>query len=288
MAKILELFGEPYDSDASRKRFMIKNYDCPYDNRLNNRKGSKAGCAKTIKNVRDLRSGNCSLFIKDMGHIICPYRFYEDNYKVLKDVKNFVWGNDTSALAHDELKLTMGGKNEGHNFGSLDWLITKNDNSGDFIGVEIQANSTTGTGAVTEAIKDLNTNKIKENYTVALNSLDTIKKFMTQFIFKGQLFDDWKMPYVAIIQDHLWDQLMSRFRIRAREVTEYHAETFMFFVYKFERTTDRYQLVLDKVMSTRWIDFLFAYSVDPDNLISYESVIELINKKTSKVEGLTL
>ena len=228
------------------------------------------------------KSGNCSLIDQGGAHIICPHRFYENNYRILRDVKNFVWGNIQSNV-YKELRL----KSRSSDFGSLDWLITKTSGEG-FIGVEIQSNATTGTGGVGRAIMDLLNGSPGRGYGVGANSLDTVKRFMTQFIFKGQLFDGWKMPYAAVIQDRLWDVMVKKFRIRSREVTSYGGETFLFFIYALEGDETSYSLRKTEVRSGRWIDFLFAYAVDPNLLLTRADVDPLIEAKTRKPPILTL
>ena len=281
MADPLEMFGEVYGSAKSRQRFTGQDYACPFDS------GIKDGlCDKSMRGAGlPARSGNCSLIDQEGAHVICPHRFYEDSYRILREVKDFVW-SDRPAYVHKELKLSEQGADFG--FGSLDWLITQRGGGDDFIGVEIQSNATTGTGGVGRAIKNLLADKPGKGYGVGANSLDTVKRFMTQFIFKGQLFDDWKMPYVAVIQDRLWNVMSNKFRIKSRAVTEYGNETFLFFIYTLERNGAAYKLRRTDVRSGRWIDFLFAYAVDTKLLLTRDDVRQRIEMKVKKPPTLTL
>ena len=281
MADPLEMFGAVYGSDESRRRFKESDFACPFD------PGFKNGlCDKDIRGANmPNQSGNCSIIDQKGTHIICPRRFYEDNYRILHEVRDFIWG-DSPALVYQELKLK--GPSVGYGFGSLDWLIIRKGSINDFIGVEFQSNATTGTGGVGRAIRDLLEGSPGRGYGVGANSLDTIKRFMTQFIFKGQLFDDWKMPYVAVIQDRLWKVMENKFRIRSRAVTKYGGETFMFFIYALERDGTAYSLRRIAVRSGRWIDFLFAYAVDTELLPLREDMERLIEAKAKKQPILTL
>lgn len=281
MADPLEIFGEVYGSAKSRLRFMEQDYACPFDPGLKD-----CLCNKNIRGAGlPDRSGNCSLIDQEGTHIICPHRFYDDGYRILREVKDFVWG-DAPAYVHKELKLR--GKAADFGFGSLDWLITRRDSGSDFIGVEIQSNATTGTGGVRRAIEHLLDNKPGSGYGVGVNSLDTVKRFMTQFIFKGQIFDDWKMPYVAVIQDRLWDVMVKKFRIRSRAVTTYGGETFLFFIYALEEDGAAYTLRRTAIRSGRWIDFLLAYAVDTELLLARNDVVRRIETKTKEPPILTL
>lgn len=281
MADPLEMFGEVYGSVESRRRFKEQDYTCPFDSKIKDKL-----CDKKMRSAGSgFRTGNCSLQAKETTHVICPHRFYEDNYRILREVRDFVWGDDTSAHVHKELKLK--GKAADFGFGSLDWLITRKDGGGDFIGVEIQSDATNATGGIERAIKDLGKGRPGSGYGVGANSSDTVKRFMTQFIFKGQLFDDWKMPYVAVIQDQLWDVMVSKFRIRSRAVTEYGSETFLFFIYALELDGTAYTLRRTAIRSGRWIDFLFAYAVDAELLLTRDDVEHRIETKTKEPPVLT-
>ena len=102
--------------------------------------------------------------------------------------------------------------------------------------------------------------------------------------FKGQLFDDWKRPYCAVIQDELWDKFIKKFRIRYKEIKLFTTETFLFFVYslEFDSSTNRYKLGNPKIYSTRWIDLLFSFSVESDLLIDLDDIRKRIENKISR------
>lgn len=281
MGDPLELFGEVYGTAESRRRFIEPDFGCPFDSGLKE-------CNKIMRRVGlPRRSGNCSLKDNDGRHIICPHRFYEDNYRVLREVRDFVWGEDVPACVYKEMKLTAKVPRASFGFGSLDWIMTKQGTETDFIGIEIQSNATTGTGGVGQAIKDLLAGTPKDRYGVGANSLDAVKRFMTQFIFKGQLFDDWKMPYVVVIQDRLWDEMSKKFRIRTRTVDRYDGEIFLFFIYDLAQDGGHYTLRRTSVKSSRWIDFLFAYAVDANMLLSRADSRRLIESKAKELPALT-
>lgn len=119
----------------------------------------------------------------------------------MKDVKTFIWGSQVEVKCYDELSINIK-SSEGDKFkyGNLDWVLVRDINKNDFCGVEIQSDGTTGTGKFKKAIDDLKRGALEPSYGFGLNTLASFKGFLPQFIFKGQLFDDWKKPYCAVIQ----------------------------------------------------------------------------------------
>jgi hypothetical protein len=279
MAKTqLEAFGEIFNSKGAIQRFRNRNYACPFDRRISD-------CDKP--NRGPLKYGNCSAEVGNQKRIICPRRFYENNYKILRQIKSFIWGEDTIINGYYELNIQMRtADGDKFHYGNLDWVLVNNDNHGDFCGVEIQTDSTTGTGAFKTAIDDLLNNNLRTTYNFGLNTLASFKGFLPQFIFKGQLFDDWKKPYIAVIQDELWLKFKSKFRIRYKPITKYTSETFLFFVYSlvFNVQSGKYELSNPQVYSSRWIDLLFSFSVENELLVDLNGAVQRIEKKIDNIE----
>jgi hypothetical protein len=282
----LEAFGEIFGSDESRRKFEEEEVTCPFDPRLRDGKCVK----KSDRTSTKIITGNCSLDMGGIGHVICPHRFYYDNFQILREIRDFVWGSEVEANVYDEIKLSKRNETQDFNFGNLDWILVRSDGSKKFIGVEIQANNTSNTGSVQDAIRDLLNNDLKTNYSVNTNTLDSVKKFTTQFIFKGQLFDDWKMPYVAVLQDELWNYLTEKFKIRSRRIEEYNDQTFLFFIYKMELDENgtRYVLKRSEIRASRWIDFLMAYAVNTELLLDRNDAYDIIDRKMERRPILTL
>lgn len=272
----LEAFGEIFESKKSKERFQNKNYKCPFDARIEL-------CDKPNRSIE--KYGNCSACIGTKNRIICPRRFYENDYKILKDIRNFIFGNIT-VNAYDEVKLSKKIGKEKFDYGNLDWILSVCDDSNKFIGVEIQTDATTKTGSFKQAIDDLLKDKLKEKYDFGLNTLASLKGFLPQFIFKGQLFDEWKIPYVAVMQDELWEQFIAKFKIQSHEIKEYSTETFLFFIYSLERK-EKFHIKKKKIMATRWVDLLFSFAVDGELLINYNEAREIVSKKISNYKPIS-
>lgn len=277
MANIqLEAFGELFTTKNAINRFRGKSYSCSFDKRIDI-------CNKPNKG--DLRYGNCSAQVGEAKRIICPRRFYERNYKILKEIKEFIWPYNISIDCYDELKIASRTvDDDSFDYGSLDWILINRNNKSDFCGVEIQTDATTGTGAFKQGIEDLLRGSLADTYRFGLNTLASFKGFLPQFIFKGQLFDDWKRPYCAVIQDELWDKFKEKFRIRYREISSYSTETFLFFVYpfKFNKRDKRYHIGNCKVYASRWIDLLFSFSVESKLLLDLNDIISHIERKMER------
>ncbi|MGI6405474.1 MAG: NotI family restriction endonuclease [Syntrophaceticus sp.] len=270
----LEAFGELFGGGNSKSRFSEKNYACPFDSRVDK-------CDKP--NRSSIRYGSCSAQYGQNKRIICPRRFYEDNYKILKQVKNFIWNtDDTKIECYNEFRITSVSEDDSFYFGNLDWLLVNSENNNDFCGVEIQTDATTNTGEFKKAITDLLNNELKESYAFGLNTLASFKGFLPQFIFKGQLFDDWKRPYCAVMQDELWREFIKKFRIRYKEINTYTTETFMFFIYSLELADNKYTLGKPTIYATRWIDMLLSFSVKNELLIDLNDISEKIRTKMSR------
>lgn len=278
--KQLEAFGELFESKNALKRFRDKDYSCPFDSRIEI-------CDKP--NRGPIRYGNCSAQAGENKRIICPRRFYEDNYKILKDIKEFIWGKDVPINCFDELGINVKtAEGDSFHYGNLDWILVDKDNSKNFCGVEIQTDSTTGTGKFRDGIEDLLKGNLSSNYKFGLNTLASFKGFLPQFIFKGQLFDDWKRPYCAVFQDELWEKFIGKFRIRYKEISTYSTETFLFFVYKLEYDTSvkKYKIGKYSIYSTRWIDLLYSFSVESDLLLDLEDIKKKIDNKINYKEPI--
>ncbi|MBL7075539.1 hypothetical protein ISS37_09920 [candidate division KSB1 bacterium] len=272
----LEAFGELFQSQNSINRLRNNDFVCPFDNRIDI-------CNKP--NRGSLKYGNCSAQVGKSKRIICPRRFYESNYQILKETKNFLWPDDINIDCYDELGINIRTSNgDSFHYGNIDWVLVNRQNSSDFCGIEIQTDSTTGTGAFRKGIKDLLNGNLTDNYKFGLNTLASFKGFLPQFIFKGQLFDDWKRPYCAVIQDELWEKFIKKFRIRYKEITTYSTETFLFFVYSLEYnpTENKYHIGSHKIYATRWIDLLFSFSVEKKFLLDLDDIKRRIQKKMKR------
>ena len=206
-------------------------------------------------------------------------------------MRDFIWGKGVPTKAYKEVRLTSESAHGEYTFGDIDWILIDARDPSNFIGVEVQADGSTSSGKILDAISDMVEGRpLKDSYAFGFNTFDTFKTFLTQMIFKGQLFDEWKVPYVAVVQDEVWEAFNKKFRVRASEIDEYGNETFLFFTYKFVERDGKYELEFDRVRTFRWVELLFAYAIDPSLLISLKSMHGKVRRKmkTYKKKELVL
>lgn len=144
--------------------------------------------------------------------IIDPNRFiYEDT--IFKDVANeFLLGIEDT-LKFSEVKLKS--------VGSLDYVLVKHKpiepEIKDFVMIELQADSTTGTGKLVENLKDLvekGYGGMKTSYNFGMNTYNTIKLSYMQMLVKGHVAEKWKKHNVWIMQDFVFQNMLKRFDLK--------------------------------------------------------------------------
>lgn len=133
--------------------------------------------------------------------IIDPNRFiYEDT--IFTDVANEFLGGTKNIIKFPEVKLK--------GVGSLDYVLVKHRlielDIVDFVIMELQADSTTGTGKLVENLKDLvekGYSGMKSTYNFGMNTYNTIKLSYIQMLMKGHVAEKWSKHNVWIMQDFI-------------------------------------------------------------------------------------
>ena len=205
---IVELFGfAPNDTSIVAKQ-QFERTECPF---------VKGQCGKTNHN-QTLVYGTCSVTTGKAKRevIICPKRLYADNYRVLSDAANAVWGDIAlvaggtiselreGALAYNECAIAFG-QNSGREVTinsngklSLDWVIQRYVRVGnnlvpqDYIGIEVQSIDITGNYRDNwQAYNDIkfgpHPNMIP-NSGHGLNWANVHKRLIPQIIRKGNVY----------------------------------------------------------------------------------------------------
>lgn len=194
---IEELFGlSPRDNSPTAKR-LRRTMECPF---LGER---------CTKNLRDgAPSGGCSIKpVTSAPVIVCPIRLYANDYRILQEVSDSVFGKGMSlrsavpASGHaktgksvavfgrgwgGELRLPARG---GHGGYFIDWILAKLDHNGslnDFVAVEVQSIDTTGSYR-TERDTYLRGNTFSGVSSVGLNWENVYKRILPQLIYKGHV-----------------------------------------------------------------------------------------------------
>lgn len=127
------------------------------------------------------------------------------------------FGTTDNVLLFEEVRLI--------GVGTFDFVLIKHkpisSQIEDFCIVEFQSNSTTGTGKLVNALNDFmegkNTNK---SYSFGMNTYNTIKLSYIQMIIKGQVMESWNKKIFWIMQDFVYDNMVSRFNLGDLDLDE--------------------------------------------------------------------
>lgn len=225
---IVELFGYASDDVSVIAKQQFQRADCPF---------IQGKCSKT-NHDKTLIYGTCSVTARKAKRevIICPKRLYADNYRVLSDAANAVWGSipliaggsvselRNKGLAYTECAIAFG-QNSGREVTinsngkmSLDWVIQRYKQIGsnlvpqDYIGVEIQSIDTTMNYRENwQAYKKLKSgtppNAIP-NAAHGLNWANVHKRLIPQIIRKGNVYSFTKRcsAFFFILPDIVYEQ----------------------------------------------------------------------------------
>jgi hypothetical protein len=227
---ISELFGYPA-KDRSPDVLRIRELRiCPF---------LQGTCTKL--DHRGDSTGVCSVFNPKDGveTIICPNRLYFDNYKVLREVIEDAFGADftmirpegVGAVDHDGRKVVA----LGHNFGKevrvplpisprgrkrtgsfyTDWVlaqITRREDLGNFVGVEVQSIDITGNYRAVQAgyMRGL---KQPPPSGHGLNWENVNKRILPQVIFKGRVLQrerSCEKGLYFIVPEAMYERILQR------------------------------------------------------------------------------
>lgn len=257
-----EIFGFPPRNVKKVKEQMRRNYECPF---------LKRTCTKQSR-LLSYPLGICSAWHLGTPRIICPNRFYVENSTVLKEAsKLFLESREINLVR--EVGVT--------GYGHVDWIAYTYDRSRitDFCGIEICSDSTTATGKLVKALEDfVGTGKVKERYNYGLNTYNTIKLSFTQIMNKGQVFEKWGKKYIWILQDVLFENLVSRFNLDIEE--SFNDNQIIFYTVKLILEDNKiFEVKRSKVFSTNILGLLKAYSRGGKEIPSLESFIDAISSK---------
>src|SRR3972149_210686 len=101
----------------------------------------------------------------------------------------------------------------------------------DFVAVEFQADSTTGTGGLVQGIKDFVAGQdIEERrYPFGMNTYDTIKRSVTQLLNKGMAYEAWGIKGYWVIQEYIYANLVNRYGRSEEHTSELQSQSNLVF-----------------------------------------------------------
>jgi hypothetical protein len=195
-----EIFGYPIHNRSDGAREIRERYWCPFVNKLCN-KGSR---------LIDYPLGVCSVELRGSVHATCPRRFEEQGSiegipRPLEDVALHYFGALNNVIPFTEVRLP--------NVGTIDYVLVRHKpmkaEVEDFVPVEFQSDSTTGTGAVVQGLRDFVAgHDLREHsYPFNLNTYDTIKRSITQLLNKAIVYEVWDVKGYWVIQEYIYANL---------------------------------------------------------------------------------
>jgi len=200
---LIEVFGYAPDDLSKEARSLWKIGGCPFVNKA---------CVK-INHDQTIVYGTCSVTSPYGDIIICPNRFYENGYRIIKSVASDAFGNIPFFL-YDEYIAKRGrikecvvalGKNSGKEVQvnrslSMDWVLARIVDTQllEYVGVEIQSIDITGNYRdAWHGYKNLPSTKtpISEipSSRHGLNWANVYKRLIPQLIRKGLIYSRSKL-----------------------------------------------------------------------------------------------
>ena len=197
-ATIFEFFGYRADDRSDLAKHAADTEVCPI---------SGETCQKSFND--GVVSGVCAIKpITSEPVICCPIRLYADDYRILSDIADRVFGPNLKLVAGrdavnysidnreacvavfgkgwgGELRLPQKSKKGGY---FVDWVLAKISEEGDlveFVAVEVQTIDTTGT--YRPGYDALKQDGLVEKTTAGLNWENVAKRILPQLIYKGQI-----------------------------------------------------------------------------------------------------
>jgi hypothetical protein len=118
----------------------------------------------------------------------------------------------------------------------------------DFLPVEFQSDSTTGTGPLVQSLRDFmaGVNILEKRYNFGINTYDTIKRSMTQLFNKGIVYETWGIKSYWVIQEYIYANLVKRYGLKQDGYSAGDASRFA--LQYFSREGDKI-----KLQSTRYV-----------------------------------
>ena len=173
--------------------------------------------------------------------------------------------------------------------GAIDYVLVRHKpmkaEVDDFVAVEFQGDSTTGTGALVQGMRDFNAGQdVKtQNYHFGMNTYDTIKRSVTQLLNKGIVYEAWDLKCYWIIQEYIYANLVNRYGLTKEGYDAEHASRFA--LYDITRTGERLTLTLSRVLSTT-VDEVYQAMKNNPSLPNKDAFVQVLNTKLRAKLGI--
>lgn len=214
-AEIFGYFAGDSSPDAAQIR---KKHWCPF---------AGAKCNKKSRLI-NYPFGVCTVLHNDALFAICPRRFEEkgaiDIPLVLENIAIHYFGDLRDLVLFSEIRLP--------NVGAIDFVLVRHKPMKaeivDFLPVEFQSDSTTGTGTLVQGLTDFMAGRdvLNTKYNFGINTYDTIKRSITQLFNKGIVYENWGTKSYWIIQEYIYANLVRRYGLKRDGYSPEHASRF--------------------------------------------------------------
>ena len=267
-----EIFGYPIDNLTQAATEARQRHHCPFRGQ---------GCNKRSRLV-SYPFGVCSVEFNGELHAICPRRFDErasgpDVPIVIRDIALDYFGNTDNTVVFPEVGLSGVGK--------IDYLLIRHKpmkpEVDDFVAIEIQSDSTTGTGQLVQGMRDFVAGDAVQtmSYKFGMNTYDSIKRMTTQLMNKGLVYETWGTKCYWVIQEYIFTNLVRRYGLKLDGVSEEHATRFA--VYDLVRKQDRMTLTATRFVSSS-VDAIYQGMRTHRAMPSKDDFIRTLNAKLKR------
>ena len=264
-----EVFGYPTGNRSPEAEEARKRYWCPF---------TESRCTKQSRLI-DYPFGVCS--VQQHGEIcaICPCRFEERGTlrgtpKVLEQISRHYFGGVDNVVAFPEVGLP--------NIGTIDYVLVQHAPMQpeviDFVTVEFQTDSTTGTGAVVQSLRDFVAGQDvrSRSYRFGMNTYDTIKRSITQLLNKGIVYEAWGVKCYWVIEEYIHANLVRRYGLQNEDYVPESASRFA--LCTLEDTGEHLSLNLQRFVSIT-VDEMYQAMRNNPGLPGKEQFVQGLNAK---------
>lgn len=265
----LEIFGYPAWNHSSVAQDTRRQYWCPFQ---------ETQCDKKSR-LLNYPFGACSAEHGGRFRIICPHRFEERGSiqgipKVLEDITLHYFGDSHNTIIFREVNLP--------NVGTIDYVLVRHKpmrpEVDDFVSVEFQSDSATGTGALVSGVQDFfqGLDIENESYKFGINTYDSIKRSITQLMNKGIVYESWNTNCYWVIQEYIYANLASRYGFKTEGFSSTHASRFA--LYDIVPDGDLLSLEFVRFISTS-VDEVFQAMRNNPGIPSKDDFVDRLNSK---------
>lgn len=264
-----EIFRYPVNSLTQAAKEHRARHHCPFLGQV---------CKKQSRLV-PYPFGVCSVEYNGEVRAVCPHRFDErasdqDVSLVIRDIALNYFGDTNNTVVFPEVGLS--------GVGTIDYLIVRHKpmkpEVDDFVPVEIQSDSTTGTGQLVQGMRDFMAGHAVQNlsYKFGMNTYDSIKRTTTQLMNKGLVYETWNTTCYWVIQEYIFNNLVKRYGLSLSGVSKEHATRFA--LYDLVREQDRLTLTATRFVSTS-VDAIYQAMRAHRSMPNKDAFIHRLNAK---------